>query len=164
MLIETIVSGGQTGADRAALEFALAAGISIRGWIPKGRRAEDGAISTQYAGLVECDSEDPAVRTALNVRDSGGTVALSHGPLTGGTALAATEAKRLGRPLLHLDLAQLDICSAAERLRSWLVEHDVRVLNVPGPRHSDDELIFARTMHVLTLAIPRDNDVPENCN
>jgi hypothetical protein len=153
MSLEAIVSGGQTGADRAALEFALAVGISIRGWIPKGRQAEDGEISGRYAGLVECDSDNPSVRTALNVRDSDGTVAVSHGPLVGGTALAAWEAKRLGRPFLHLDLAQFDMRSAAERLRLWLTEHDIRVLNVAGPRQSEDERIFGRTMVVLTLAI-----------
>jgi hypothetical protein len=153
MSLEAIVSGGQTGADRAALEFALAVGIPIRGWIPKGRQAEDGEISMRYSGLVECDSADMAVRTALNVRDSDGTVALSHGPLAGGTAFAAAEAKRRARSFLHLDLAQLEIRSAAERLRSWLIEHEIRVLNVAGPRHSDDELIFARTLVVLTLAI-----------
>src|SRR6267142_1460190 len=106
-MVERIVSGGQTGADRAALDFALASRIPIGGWVPKGRLAEDGRIPERYAGLVETESADPAVRTARNVRDSDGTLILSHGPLDGGSLFTHREAVRTGRPALHLDLGQL---------------------------------------------------------
>ena|SRR5688572_6575374 len=105
--VARIVSGGQTGADRAALDFALERGIPIGGWVPKGRLAEDGAIPERYAGLVETGSTDPAVRTARNVRDSDATLILSHGPLEGGSLFTWREATRLGRAVLHLDLAVL---------------------------------------------------------
>jgi hypothetical protein len=156
MLIDAIVSGGQTGADRAALEFARAAGVPIRGWIPKGRLAEDGPISAEFEGLVECDSPDPAVRTRLNVRDSRGTLIFSHGPLHGGSALAAEEARRLGRPLLHVDFDRTEPADAAAALRRWITERQVRDLNVAGPRASEDSRIFGKTLAVLSLAILAD--------
>ena len=108
-----IISGGQTGADRAALDFALASGIPIGGWVPRGRLAEDGRIPERYAGLVETESADPAVRTARNVRDSDATLILSHGPLDGGSLLTHREATRAGRPVLHLDLEELEVAVAA---------------------------------------------------
>jgi hypothetical protein len=153
MLIDAIVSGGQTGADRAALEFARAAGIPTRGWIPHGRAAEDGPISFDYAGLTEADSADPAVRTRLNVRDSDGTAVFSHGPLQGGSASAADEAQRLARPLLHVDFEPISLIAAATTLRQWLEDEQVRILNVAGPRASEDGQIFGKTLLVLTLPI-----------
>ena len=85
-MIDKIVSGGQTGADRAALDVALELGLSTGGWIPRGRRAEDGAIPERYEELVESDSESYERRTELNVRDSDATVVFSFGPPTGGSA------------------------------------------------------------------------------
>jgi Circularly permutated YpsA SLOG family len=152
-LIEKIVSGGQTGADRAALDFALANGIPIGGWVPRGRRAEDGRIPDRYPGLIETGSADPAVRTARNVRDSDATLILSHGPLAGGSLFTLNAATRAGKPALHLDLDQLDAAAAAERLRSWLAERDPRVLNVAGPRASQDPRIAAATAVILAAAL-----------
>src|SRR5258706_15582674 len=103
-MLTKIVSGGQTGADRAALDVALEQGFEIGGWIPKGRRAEDGPIPQSYRGLLETDSADPSVRTALNVRDSDATLIVSHGQLRGGSLLTLDEARRLGRCVLHVDL------------------------------------------------------------
>src|SRR5262245_42174345 len=102
--LRRIISGGQTGADRAALDFAIANGIEIGGWIPAGRLAEDGPLAAWYAGLRETESADPAVRTALNVRDSDATVIVSHGPLAGGSLLTLEEAGRIGKPVFHVDL------------------------------------------------------------
>ena len=112
-MLEKIVSGGQTGADRAALEFARANGLGTGGWVPRGRLAEDGPIPEDYLGLLEADSTDPAVRTALNVRDSDATLILSHGPLTGGSLLTLQEATGIEKPVLHLDLDQMSLTSAA---------------------------------------------------
>jgi len=81
--LERIISGGQTGADRAALDVALERGLEVGGWVPYGRVAEDGRIPDGYPGLVETDSRDPAVRTMRNVRDLDATLIVSHGPLTG---------------------------------------------------------------------------------
>ena len=152
-MVEKIVSGGQSGADRAALDFGLANDLRIGGWVPRGRLAEDGPIPERYPGLVETESTDPAVRTALNVRDSDATLVLSHGRLSGGSLFTLEEATRLGRPALHLDLDQLSIPSAAERLRRWLAEVRPGVLNVAGPRASQDARISADTMEVLAASL-----------
>jgi len=154
-VLETIVSGGQTGADRAALDVGLARGLRIGGWVPRGRAAEDGPIPARYVGLVETDSADPAVRTARNVRDSDATLIVSHGPLAGGSRLTLEEATRTGKPRLHLDLDELSLASASERLADWLAEVRPRVLNVAGPRASEDPRIAADTAALLEAALPR---------
>jgi hypothetical protein len=152
-LIGKIVSGGQTGADRAALDFALERGIPTGGWVPAGRLAEDGRIPDRYAGLREAGSSDPAVRTARNVRDSDATLIVSHGRLRGGSLLSFEEASRLGRPVLHLDLDQLSAGEAGAHLRGWLEARRPRILNVAGPRASHDRRIAAATQAVLAAAL-----------
>jgi hypothetical protein len=131
--VARLVSGGQTGVDRAALDAALAAGISVGGWCPRGRLAEDGVISDRYP-LTETPEPDPAQRTAWNVRDSDGTLILHRGPLAGGTALTAALARREGRPLLQLDLST---APEPQVIEAWLAGHGIRVLNVAGPRESE---------------------------
>jgi putative molybdenum carrier protein len=148
-----IISGGQTGADRAALDFALAHGIAIGGWVPRGRLAEDGIIADRYAGLVETASSDPAERTVQNVRDSDATLIVSHGPLAGGSLLAFEEARRAGKLLLHLDLDALGDRAAAARLRGRLAEARPTALNVAGPRASEDPRIAAATDALLRAAL-----------
>src|SRR5690349_20784185 len=103
-MLKKIVSGGQTGADRAALDVALEHGFEIGGWVPNGRLAEDEPIPNSYANLLEADSTDPSARTILNVRDSDATLIVSHGPLQGGSLLTLQESLKLGRPVLHIDL------------------------------------------------------------
>ena len=153
LVLERIVSGGQTGADRAALDFALENGIPIGGWVPHGRLAEDGPIPDAYRGLRESASADPGVRTALNVRDSDATLIVSHGPLVGGSLLTLQEAERIGRPVLHLDLDRRSPASAGEALRRWLAEVEPSVLNVAGPRASEDPRIAFATRAVLRAAL-----------
>jgi len=140
-MVTTIISGGQTGADRAAWDVALERGLRIGGWVPSGRLAEDGAIPERYAGLRETESADPAVRTGLNVRDSDATLVISHGPLSGGSLLTFQEAIHRRRPILHLDLALLGQNEAASELQEWLRRVDPRTLNVAGPRAGDDPAI-----------------------
>ena len=132
----TILSGGQTGADRAALDWALARGVAHGGWCPRGRRAEDGPIPPCYR-LQETESEDYRERTECNVRDSDATVILSLAPeLTGGSALTAELASVLGKPCLHLSEERDGLPDAAAALRALVTRHGVRVLNVAGPRAS----------------------------
>src|SRR5690349_9704209 len=107
-MLAKIVSGGQTGADRAALDVARAWRIPTGGWVPAGRLAEDGRIADVYEGLLETASADPSERTRFNVRDSDGTLILSHGTLAGGSELTRDVAGELKRPCLHLDLNQSD--------------------------------------------------------
>ena len=154
-MLDKIVSGGQTGADRAALDVALARGLRIGGWVPKGRAAEDGRIPERYLGLVETDSADPAVRTALNVRDSDASLIVSHGALAGGSRLTLDEATRAGKPHLHLDLDELSLPAASARLVDWLADVRPRVLNVAGPRASEDPRIAADTAALLEAALLR---------
>lgn len=140
MTLRRVVSGGQTGVDRAALDAALARGIACGGWCPAGRGAEDGPIPARYP-LDETPSADPAQRTAWNVRDSDATLVLARGVPRGGTARALAEARRLGRPLRVVRLAagtgELDAAELAAT-RSWLARSGVETLNVAGPRASEE--------------------------
>ena len=148
-----IVSGGQTGADRGALDAALALNVPIGGWVPKGRLAEDGRIPDVYP-MQESDSPDYAVRTRLNVRDSDGTLIISHGSLRGGSAFTEQCALELGRPWMHVDLTAQSIEQALDGVRSWIARHEVLKLNVAGPRHSQDPEIY-RLSFTLTSEILR---------
>ena len=101
-MLQKIISGGQTGADRAALDFAIARGIPHGGWCPRGRLAEDGTIPALYQ-LSETPGPDHAQRTEWNVRDSDGTVIFSIAPaLTGGSRETAELARQHQKPCLHL--------------------------------------------------------------
>ncbi len=148
-----IVSGGQTGADRAALDAALEVGLDTGGWVPLGRQAEDGTIPARYPNLQEADSELPAVRTELNVRHSDATVIVTHGVLSGGSALTESLARKLARPLLHLDLDRISELSASAALHDWLLRQRPETLNVAGPRESEDPAIHAATKRVLIAAL-----------
>jgi hypothetical protein len=127
-----VVSGGQTGVDRAALDVAIELGIPHGGWCPRGRRAEDGVVPARYA-LAEHESPDYAARTEANVADTDATLILARGPLSGGTALTRDLARRLQKPFLIVDL---DTRPDPKTARGWLAGHAVGVLNVAGPRES----------------------------
>jgi hypothetical protein len=130
--LRRVLSGGQTGADRAALDVALELGLPCGGWCPAGRLAEDGPIDPR-SPLTETPSADPAERTTWNVRDGDGTLVLARPPLTDGTRLAVEAAEAQTTPLLMVppdDLAQ--VSAVAE----WLELRKIRVLNVAGPRES----------------------------
>lgn len=147
--IKTIVSGGQTGVDRAALDFALERGINIGGRVPKGRLAEDGPISARYPNLVETESLDPAERTRLNVRESDATLIISRGRLAGGSRLTAETARSHGRPFLHIDLEAKTINDAALYAGRWLDGITCTRLNIAGPRGSENPAIYGLTLSLL---------------
>jgi hypothetical protein len=151
-MIERIISGGQTGADRAALDFAIARGIPHGGWCPRGRLAEDGVIADRYQ-LAETPSTDFAQRTEWNVRDSDGTVIFTIGPrLHGGSGKTADFAQRLQKPWLHLS-RERDGDAAANKLAKFLAEHSIKTLNIAGPRQSEEPEVggFARDSLVKVL-------------
>jgi hypothetical protein len=127
-----IISGGQTGVDRGALDAAIALGIPHGGWCPLGRLAEDGRIPDRYE-LSETASPEYAVRTEQNVIDSDATLILCRGRPTGGTELTIRLAERHGRPHLVLDL---DRSPQPDEVHRWIEDHQVEVLNVAGPRES----------------------------
>lgn len=134
-----IISGGQTGVDRGALDAAIALGIAHGGWCPRGRLAEDGPIPGRYE-LHETDSPDYPVRTERNVLDSDATLILCCGQVSGGTELTLRLAERHRRPCLVVDLDRpLDV----DPVRRWLVSHQVQVLNLAGPRESQSPGIGA---------------------
>jgi hypothetical protein len=147
-----IISGGQTGADRGALDEALEAGIEVGGWVPRGRLAEDGPIPDSYPNLRETDTPDPKERTRLNVAHADGTVVVVNGPAAGGTAYTVSLAAELGKPLLVLDLQELPLSQGAETLRAWTAEHRVAVLNVAGPRAGEDSRIYGQTRQLIREA------------
>lgn len=130
--LRRIVSGGQTGVDRGALDAAIRLGIPYGGWCPRGRLAEDGPIPAKYQ-LVETDAPDYAMRTEQNVRDSDATLILCRGALGGGSELTRRLAESYGKPCLVVDLET----SPSEREAiDWLRENQVGMLNVAGPRES----------------------------
>ena len=151
---DKIVSGGQTGVDRAALDTALALGIPCGGWCPKGRRAEDGTIPERYP-MAETESAAYEERTRLNVGDADATLILASGPLSGGTGLTAETAVAEGKPLLVAN--PLTSAPDPETVADWLAENGVRVLNVAGPRESTQPGIHRAAADFLTrvLALTR---------
>jgi hypothetical protein len=147
-----IVAGGQTGVDRAALEWALINGVPHGGWCPKGRKAEDGVIPPEFR-LRETGSDNYSIRTRRNVRDSGGTVIFSeHAELAGGTQETAEFAKEIGKPLLHL-VSSRGINEAATQLNAFLREHRIVVLNIAGPRASEEPNAGSFVKAVLSQAL-----------
>lgn len=147
-----IVSGGQTGVDRAALDAALACGLPIGGWCPAGRRAEDGPIPQRYP-LVETGSARYPQRTAWNVRDSDATLILTLRELDSGSKLTAEVAQRLGKPCLVASLNSYPDTIDLQELLPWTV--DDAVLNIAGPRESRCPGIYARAFGFLVTVLRR---------
>lgn len=147
-VIARIVSGGQTGVDRGALEAAMEAGVETGGWCPKGRRAEDGVIPARYR-LRETESAAYKARTQANVRDSDGTLIIADDPrLTGGTAATRRAAERQGKPCLVVARGEGE-GDAPARVLDWLERNGIAVLNVAGPRESGCPGIEARAKALI---------------
>jgi hypothetical protein len=144
-LIDKIVSGGQTGVDRAGLDTALSAGIAIGGWCPKGRKAEDGAIALKYP-LSETPTNEYDQRTEWNVRDSDGTLILYRGTISGGTLFTKTICLQTSKPCCVVDLTAP---SPMDEVVFWLRMNDIHCLNVAGPRESQANGIYDEAMIFL---------------
>jgi hypothetical protein len=147
MAITRIVSGSQSGVDRAALDAALAAGIACGGWCPRGRRAEDGRIPACYP-LTETEGSGYRERTRLNVRDSDATLVLTRGPVEGGTAYTLRCADALGRPVFLLRLDG-DVDDPVAAILGWAAAKAVSVLNIAGPREGERPGIGAVARQLL---------------
>ena len=150
-MIERIVSGGQTGVDRAALDVALDLGIACGGRCPRGRWSESGPIDPRYP-LKETASADPAQRTALNVYESDATLIIAAGELAGGSMVASRLALLRGRPCLVVDAADP---AAATAIAGWLRTTGARSLNVAGPRESHAPGMYARAAALLRRVLAR---------
>jgi hypothetical protein len=144
-MLEKIISGGQTGVDRAALDAALEAGIPCGGWCPKGRRAEDGRIPRIYP-LEETSSADYPQRTEFNIQDSDGTLVLAWGSPLGGTLLTLKLSGKHRKPFLLVDLVR---GGDASIVRKSIYSRAIRVLNVAGPRESEAPGIRERALTFL---------------
>jgi hypothetical protein len=140
-----IISGGQTGVDRAALDVALELSIPCGGWCPSGRRAEDGPLAARYP-LTETPWWGYPQRTEWNVRDSDGTLVLTCGEPDRGTQLTIAVAARLHKPCLVLDLTEAPSPTA---VHAWADRNQVRLLNVAGPRESQSPGVFLQAAHFL---------------
>lgn len=135
LVLERIISGGQTGVDRGALDAALVSAFPCGGWCPAGRKAEDGVIAARYP-LRELTGAGYPDRTLRNVRDSDGTLILYTGVLSGGTRLTAELCRREHKPLQLIDAAQVGPVDAAQTVAEFIRHEAIRVLNVAGPRES----------------------------
>ena len=147
-MLKKIISGGQTGADQAALDVAIKLGIPHGGWIPRGRKTETGALDARYK-LKEMETSDYNKRTEQNVVDSDGTLIISRGRLTGGSDYTREMALLHHRPWLHIDLNKTNAFQAAKKIKSWLTENEIEVLNVAGPRASKDPAIYQVTVDIM---------------
>jgi len=154
-LIKKIISGGQTGADQAALDVAIDLGIEHGGWIPKGRKKENGRLPDKYQ-LKEMPTASYPKRTEQNIIDSHGTLIISHGKLTGGSALTRRLAKKHKKPWLHIDLSKISVFIASREIINWLYEYKIEVLNVAGSRASKDPAIYDATVSLLKETLSLD--------
>jgi hypothetical protein len=149
-MIKKIISGGQTSADRAALDIAIKLGIPYGGWIPMGRKAEDGPLPNKYQ-LQEMPTNSYPKRTEQNVIDSDGTLIISHGRPTGGSDYTREMVLKHKKHLLHVDLNLTTSYDAASLILSWVNLHPIEVLNVAGPRASEDPEIYDDVFRILEM-------------
>jgi hypothetical protein len=147
-MIKKIISGGQTGADQAALDAAIKQGIPHGGWVPKGRITENGALPEKY-NMKEMPTSSYAQRTEKNVIDADGTLIISRGKLTEGSELTRKLAMKHNRPWLHVDLNKKPKYHAATIIISWIDENSIEVLNVAGPRASKDPEIYLDVVNII---------------
>lgn len=145
----TIVSGGQTGADRAALDWAIDHRIEHGGWCPAGRLAEDGSIPDRYQ-LRETQSPAYPERTLLNVEQSDATLIVSPSPPSGGTLLTVQHAQEVGKPILVVTRENEE--ESPDLLRIFIRQHEVSILNVAGPRASGCPEVKAMVVRLLDRA------------
>lgn len=140
-----IISGGQTGVDRAALDYSLDKGIPCGGWCPKGRKAEDGPIPDRYP-LKETATDSYSERTKLNVVESDGTLILYNKLPDRGTKSAIELCLSLNKPVLYHSLREEDDLA---RVRNWIGHYQIKMLNIAGPRESSEPGIYRASLDFL---------------
>ena len=134
--------------DRAALDAAIKLAIAHGGWIPRGRIAEDGLLPQKY-NLKETRSTSYAERTAKNVQEADGTLIISRGMLTGGSEYTREMAVKYERPWLHIDLSQMAAFQAASAINQWVLQNEIEILNVAGPRASKDPGVYQDALNII---------------
>lgn len=153
-VLKKIISGGQTGADRAGLDVAIKHGLEHGGAIPLDRRTEDGVLPSIYR-LEEMSTSSYPARTEKNVLDGDATIIFSHGTLTCGSRLTREKALEHSKPQLHIDFNELSTEQAVQCLVAFLSAHSVEVLNIAGPRASGDSRIYSAVFTVLEKLVVR---------
>jgi hypothetical protein len=147
-----IVSGAQTGVDRAALDAALACDFEAGGWCPEGRMAEDGPIAESYP-VTELAGAGYRERTLRNVTDSNGTLIIYFGYLSGGTEQTLEYCIARRKPYLLIDAGELTEQRASQRLLQFIEDRDIAVLNVAGPRASGEARAYGYAREVIRLTL-----------
>lgn len=151
-MIRKIISGGQIGADQAALDVAIKLGFPHGGWIQKGRKTQSGILPEKYR-LKELPTAGYKQRIEQNVIDSDGTVIISHGEPTGGAEYSRKMTDKHHRPRLHVDLKENSTFVIASKINTWVMENNIEVLNVTGSRVSEDSTIYKDTLDIVEGAI-----------
>jgi len=147
-MIKKIISGGQIGADRAALYAAIKYNFPHGGWIQKGRKTQSGILPYEYK-LKELKSGAYPNYTERNVINSDGTLIVSHGKLKGGSALPKKLANKYNRHYFHIDLNETPAFIVASKINSWIIEHNIKILNVAGSRASKDPKIYEMVKYII---------------
>jgi predicted Rossmann-fold nucleotide-binding protein len=146
--IAKIISGGQTGADQAALDVAIQLGIPHGGRIPKGRKTERGPLPSKYR-LQEMPADSYPARTEKNVLESDGTLVISNGELSGGSEYTRQMAEKHNKPWIHVDANAVSVEAAVQIVRAWISGNEIEVLNVAGSRASKDPQIYSTAKKIL---------------
>ncbi len=144
-MLEQIISGGQTGVDRSALDIAINHNVPCGGWCPAGRAADDGPIDSKYP-LRETNEMDHTVRTGYNVKESDASILIFRGTLQGGTAYAVEMARHLHKPVRAIDL---DNPPGADEIAEWIASNDIRTLHIGGQRESSSPGIYQQAYDYL---------------
>ena len=152
MVLQTIISGGQTGVDRAALDACIEQGFPCGGWCPSGRKAEDGTISEEYP-LTEIINGNYDDRTRKNIIDSDATLIIYQGTLTGGTLLTFNYGTEMGKPLFLFKAESFFIEEQLKQLLTFLKSNNIKTLNVAGPRASQWKEAYQTTYLICTKLI-----------
>jgi hypothetical protein len=156
--ITKVISGGQTGADRAGLDAAIELGLDYGGAIPAGRRTEDGTLSLRYNKMKELKSLHYQARTEKNVLDADATLIFTFNRMGSGSALTTKIADQHYKPCLHINLSKQQDDEAITIVSAWLDAVRPHTLNVAGSRESTAIGIYDRTYGILRKVLKEVNE------
>ncbi|MCP3873235.1 MAG: hypothetical protein GY699_08800 [Desulfobacteraceae bacterium] len=147
MVIKKIISGGQTGADIAGIDAAISCNIPYGGWLPKGRKAENGIVPEKYTDFQVMTRGGYPKRTEQNIIDSDGTIIFTYGKLAGGSSLTKKFAVKNNRPWLHIDLDAEE--NPVTKIKNWIVDWDIKIVNIAGKSASKAPTIYNQVKAII---------------